>query len=158
MAESEKVWAGVDPGATGAIAILTEGGLEGVFDWPGDECALARLLVGLDLDYGRPEAVIERQQAMPKQGVASTFKIGENYGVWRGVMAALGWKFRPVRACDWKKGLGYPAKDYDASKKHSLKLARQRFPGLADRLARVKDNGRAEALLLADACRRGAAR
>ena len=36
-------WMGIDPGATGAVALILEDGRVEIRDWPGDECALADL-------------------------------------------------------------------------------------------------------------------
>lgn len=150
-----EVYIGIDPGATGAIGVLKivpEIGAEiaEVYDYPGDEFLLAEMARSGPLFGLNPVAVvIEAQQAMPKQGVSSMFALGENYGTWRTFCAMLGWRVSRIRASVWKKGAGYPVGDYDASKKHSLYLARSLYPGMVQQLARVKDNGRAEALLLA---------
>lgn len=151
---NEKVFVGIDPGATGAIALISpDGGFVEVHDCPEDERMVADLVRGLRLAHQIVGVVVERQQAMPKQGVASTFKIGQNYGVWLGILAAFDLPLKILRANEWKAGLGYPPGDYEASKRHSLALARRRWPTAMDYLGRKKDNGRAEALLLADRAR-----
>ena len=85
---------------------------------------------------------LEKVHSMPKQGVASTFKFGMAFG---GALA-LARRFKTtmymVTPQVWKKAL-----KIDSDKKVSLNLARQLFP-LAP-LSRVKDGGRAEALLIA---------
>lgn len=162
-------WIGIDPGATGAIARILSDGRIDIFDWPGDERALADLLFRLTLDGGIQSAVIEGQQAFPGQGVVSIFKIGLNYGMWLGAIASQGWPLRVIRPADWKKGLGYPAKEKSkkgaskkeaairkaASKEYSLTLARRLYPAAAKLLARKMDHGRAEALLLAHIAKGG---
>lgn len=147
-----KSWIGIDPGQTGAIARIDESGEVAVFDWPGDERALAGLVVMIDLEHEVEMAVIEQQQSMPKQGSASTFKLGVNYGMWLSAVAFANWPLTLVRPADWKCGMGYPK---GADKEHSLTLARRLFPGAAGMLSRKKDHGRAEALLLAHYARKG---
>ena len=65
-----------------------------------------------------PEMVfIEQQQAMPRQGVASTFKTGFGYGVYIGILHALGYSYTVVIPRKWKSDWAVPS-DKD--------LARQR--------------------------------
>lgn len=105
-------YAGIDPGASGAIAVVTSDGRAEVHDWPGDERALIELVEGITFAHGRVSCLIERQQAMPGQGVSSMFEIGLNFGMWLAAIASQHWQVQIIRACDWKKGLGYqpPAK------------------------------------------------
>ena len=147
-------WMGIDPGATGAVALILEDGRVEIRDWPGDECALADLCSGLSDLAAVDLVIIESQQAMPKQGVVSTFKLGMNYGMWLSALAGQGWSFKTVRPAEWKKGLGYPA-EKKGSKAHSLTLARRLYPQAAHMLGRVCDHGRAEALLLAHLAKEG---
>jgi len=150
-------YVGIDPGQTGAIAIVDTDGSAEVHDWPGDAVALARLLAELDLSYDVVIARIERQSARPMQGVSSTFKLGVNYGIWLAACAARLWRVEVVTTKAWRVGRGYPQKRAGAPqniytrkiKEHSLTTARQIFPGLAHKLTRKKDHGRAEALLIA---------
>lgn len=91
-------------------------------------------------------AVVEFVSSMPGQGVASVFKFGMAYGAAISICERLGdWRTVPPRV--WKKALGL-SKD----KVESLAMARQLWPEAP--LARVKDNGRAEALLIAEWLRR----
>ena len=157
--QQEKAWLGVDPGATGALALIGDQGTVFVLDWPGDEQALAHKLWEIQLDYDVQEVVLEYQQAFPQQGVSSTFKTGMNYGMWLGAMAILRWPVRIVRPTAWKKGMCYPSSKGTAGKKatkeYSLTLARRAFPQLSEDLKRKKDHNRAEALLLARIARSG---
>lgn len=86
---------------------------------------------------------IERQQAMPKQGVSSTFKLGFGYGQIVSTCALSRSPFTLVTPNNWKRAMNLP-KDKDAARR----LAQQWFPQLADRLKRKKDEHRAEALLI----------
>lgn len=155
-------YVGIDPGATGAIAVIWEDEFDQqviIDDCPGDERALAELLMDLKVMERHGDVIrhvlIEHQQSFPKQGVASTFKLGVNYGSWLMALAMLKWPAWDIRPADWKRGLGYPPKEKDASKEHSLKLARRLYPSAAGLLTRKKDHNRAEALLLAHLAKEG---
>jgi crossover junction endodeoxyribonuclease RuvC len=128
---------------------LSEEGEIGIEDYPGDERSLIRKLQALSTRFDPRMVVLELQQAFPGQGVSSTFKLGQNYGIWLAAIASCGWPLTIVRPAEWKKGLGYPAKDKKEGKAYSLTLARRLYPAAAGDLARVKDHNRAEALLLA---------
>lgn len=150
---------GVDPGAAGAVACLGEHGtLLWVEDMPyADGHVLAPVLAELVLkDSGRRRAVVERAQSMPGMGVAGAFKYGAGYGVVLGVLGALAIPFETVRPHLWKAAAGL-SKDKGASRRRAIEL----WPEHAAVFARAKDDGRAEAALVArhrwDLDQRGAA-
>ena len=87
---------------------------------------------------------IEKQQAMPKQGVSSTFKLGFAYGQIVAAVALSNIPYTIVTPSTWKRSMNLP-KDKDAARR----LAVQWFPRQADKLKRKKDEHRAEALLIA---------
>lgn len=143
---------GADPGIHGAIALLgTRGSLE-IFDMPTiradkklhvDDYTLARKIDAFGKNYIET-AFIERVHAMPKNGAVSMFSFGTSYGILRGVIAA---SFIPavlVTPQSWKKDLGITS-----DKKQSLAKARELFPEYLHLFSRQKDDGRAEAALLA---------
>ena len=70
---------------------------------------------------------LEQAQAMPGQGVSSTFSTGRGFGVWEGVLGALDVPYRVVRPSVWvKKALaGVPGE----GKERSVRFALQMFPG-----------------------------
>ena len=102
-----------------------------------DAAGLARIL---KLTPG--EVWVERVNAFPGQGVASMFSLGQSYGIVLGVAAALGYPTHLVNPADWKKFF-----KLGKEKELSRALATRLYPGVA--LDRVKDHGRAEALLIA---------
>lgn len=95
---------------------------------------------------------IEKQQAMPaclrgrQQGVATSFQVGVGYGVWLGILGALGVAFTPVAAASWKRAM---LSDMPKGKEASKAKAKQLFPDAAEHMRRAKDHNRAEALLIA---------
>jgi hypothetical protein len=88
------------------------------------------------------EVVVETVHSMPKQGVASSFKFGVAYGGAVALAERLNCAWHMVTPQVWKKAL-----KLDSDKQKSMDLARQLWPNAP--LKRQKDNGRAEALLMA---------
>lgn len=86
---------------------------------------------------------IEHVNAMPGQGVTSMFNFGVSYGIIQGVAAALYLPFILVPPRSWKKRAGL----LNSEKDRARAMAQQFFPE-AD-LARKKDVGRADAILIA---------
>lgn len=145
---------GIDPGQTGALALLTDGELIDILDMPIDEDGqVDGLVINRFINrhqYREAGLVriasiwIERVHSMPQQGVASMFKFGLSYGIAIGASEASGASINYARPQDWKKHFGL-----SADKNESLELARELFPDDLDRFVRKKDNGRAEATLIA---------
>ena len=138
---------GIDPGATGAIAVLNGPDLLWVEDMPyADGEVLAPVLANLVLSLDGPRrAIVEKAQAMPGQGIAGACRYCRGSGVIVGVLAALDIPFETVRPNQWKKAAGLIGADKAASRRRAIEL----WPAQADRFARAKDDGRAEAALIA---------
>lgn len=137
---------GIDPGLSGAIAFYfpSEPALIKADDVPvaGNEIDVATL--AQRLAQMRPDVcIIERVGAMPKQGVASTFKFGVAFGMVRGVVAAAGIPMHLVTPPVWKRHF-----HLDSDKEKARALALRLWPSSAC-FSRKKDHGRAEASLIA---------
>lgn len=145
--------AGVDVGFTGALAIVGEdGSLAAVYDAPtavlaGKRQYLPREMANqLRQHEGVEFVAIERQQAYPKQGGSSSFRLGEGYGLWQGIASALGLRLEIVEPTRWKRWIGIAkGSDKDASRL----MAQRRWPERARWFERKKDDGRADAALIA---------
>lgn len=142
---------GVDPGRTGAIAVLNgEAALMSLIDMP---------WVGKDLDgqmlrqmlqeLSPLRVAIEGQHAFPKQGASSAFTNGVGFGMLRGLVIALAVPHLVVTANVWKRAVGLAP----GSDKHASRMVASRLFPLAD-LGRRADQGRADALLIAEYLRR----
>lgn len=150
---------GIDPGAGGAIAHLTPDGHWIVEDAPiiqtGKRKLMNAVLCAELLDFPHSQVFIERQQAMPGQGGSSTFQIGRNFGTWEGVAAGKGHVIALVTPRAWKTEFHIRGETQkEAARAEALRL----FPYLAPELARKKDHGRAEAVLIGEFGRRTIAR
>jgi crossover junction endodeoxyribonuclease RuvC len=83
---------------------------------------------------------------MPGQGVTSMFNFGEKFGFVQALAFSTNAAVSFMRPQEWKKLVGIPA----GSEKGASRLrASQLFPQHSDNWARVRDDGRAEAVLIA---------
>lgn len=152
---------GIDPGLSGAIAIYDPRARApvAIHDMPivargandrrhVDLYQLSALIDGYSADCAL--AIIEEVSAMPRDGVASAFRFGQATGIITGIVAANYIPHITVRPAVWKMAMGL-----SHEKKLSLDMVRKLFPAFSHHFARKKDDGRAEALLLAVYASRG---
>jgi crossover junction endodeoxyribonuclease RuvC len=151
--ESSRFFIGVDPGQTGAAAMLPSDGLQFTLWDYGDWSLIQQLKMLLD---GGAEitAAVERQMALPAQGRSSTLKIGRNWGMWEGVFLGLYIPQEPVAPQTWRKAMLAREKRGNDPKAVSLEMARRRYPAMAEMLRHKKDHNRAEAMLICEWLRR----
>lgn len=141
---------GCDPGLSGAVAALDAA--TGTLLWVEDIPVVDRMVNGSELaDWLRGElikaAAVEQVASRPGQGVASTFKFGQAHGTLLGVLGALNVPVVHVTPGRWKKALGLTS-----DKEKSRRLAIETWPNMSGYFARKKDDGRAEAALIARWC------
>lgn len=155
---------GVDPGVSGAIAVVADGEPAGFIDMPTetrqsgngqivDGHQLGALLRGVMIQHRGAHvfAAIERVQAMPdklkgvRQGSSSVFNFGQADGIARGVIRCLGIPLVSVEPSQWKRRYNLIGVEKHFSRSYVI----GRFPHLAGQLGRVKDHGRSDALLVA---------
>lgn len=90
-------------------------------------------------------ALLERVSAMPKQGVASSFRFGVSFGQLQGILASNGIRWEEVTPAKWQQAMKCRSK----GDKNVTKAAAQRlFPDLK------VTHATADALLLAEHARR----
>lgn len=141
---------GVDPGATGAVSIVSPSGCK-VYDFEllGKIIDVAHFR-NLILPYKSDAWVfIERAQSFPGQGISSAFNYGVTYGLLLGTVIGMGFPFTEVSPAKWKKAMGIND-DKDKSRSEACRI----WPHMHEELKRKKDHNRAEALLLAEYGRR----
>jgi len=136
---------GVDPGASGAIAILdADSEVIGVIKNSATPADLHAFLAQYQL-VARMSGLIEQVSAMPKQGVASTFKFGWSYGLLTGLLVCNQVSFEKVTPQTWQREM----KCLSGGDKNVTKQAAQSlWP--KERITHAT----ADALLLAECCRR----
>jgi hypothetical protein len=149
---------GVDPGMSGAIAVVSPlGELLNVFDMP--VFAVTKRVSGKDrkrnhinvhdlghilAPYAFERVVIEHVGPQPSDGAMQAFQFGFGTGALHGVAGAHSMQIETVTPQKWKKHFGI-----SADKNEARQLATRRWPQSAELFKRVKDAGRAEAALIA---------
>jgi crossover junction endodeoxyribonuclease RuvC len=146
---------GIDPGVRGGLAIVTvdDGAapqLVDAIDIPvtgvGAKERVDVLAIRTWIAAHQPQhALIERAQAMPKQGASSGFKYGRAVGAIEAVLACCEIPMTIIEPTAWKKFHQLRGGDKEAGRQRALQL----FPAAHALLARKKDHGRGEAALIA---------
>jgi len=148
------IFCGIDPGLNGAIAFYdrVERQVE-VVDMPTVEVVRnkkakrevsAQMLADLFVGRAIQSCVLERVNAMPGQGVTSVFSFGRSSGVVEGVLAARAVPVTIVPPQQWQKAMN-AREGKDASRERAMQL----FPNQSELFSRKKDDGRADAALMA---------
>lgn len=143
---------GIDPGKRGALALLdvAAGTLE-VEDVPTltvrgktvvDHYGLARIVDAWS--PRNPVVFIEQVGSRPGEGHAGAFDFGRTCGLILGICSAHFLRVEYVTPAKWKAAMRVKG-DKDESRQRACTL----FPGQSALFARVKDDGRAEAALIA---------
>ena len=144
---------GIDVGLNGAIALVVDGELVSVVDMPTvtlDRNGKAKRqvsvpeLVQVIKDFDPTEAYVEKVFAMAGQGVTSVFSFGRSLGVVEGILGAMKSKTTLGTPQTWQKRMAVTG-GKDGSRARAMDL----FPEQAQMFKRVKDDGRADAALIA---------
>ncbi len=147
---------GIDPGLSGAIAILQDSKVEGLFDMPvmaegkkNKRQLNSAQLVNIIKESVKSEeeisVVVEQVNAMPGQGVTSMFNFGQTFGAIKGVCAALELPIFFVRPSKWKKHFELINCSKDASRTKVIEM----YPSLSNQLSKKKDVNKTDAILIA---------
>lgn len=150
---SEASILGIDIGVAGALALVTPSGklleiadMPVLRDGPKNRATVnAPLLAEIVYRWHAAEAFVEHVSARPGEGAVGAFAFGRSRGVIEGVLAACGVPARFIAPASWKRIVGLTMASKDASRSEAIR----RWPGHAALFARVKDDGRAEAALIA---------
>ena len=136
---------GIDPGLSGAIAILENNKVEKIFDIPVmpegkknkrqlNSAQLVKLLKDNVSNKEEVAIVVEHVTAMPGQGVTSMFNFGQTFGAIKGICAALGLPIFFVRPAKWKKHFDLINSSKDSSRTKAIEM----YPSLSDQLSKKK--------------------
>jgi crossover junction endodeoxyribonuclease RuvC len=162
---------GIDPGIHGGLAIvdIVDGAapeLIGAIDIP-TVGVKAKERVDVHalrawIEAHRPDhAMVERAQAMPRQGASSGFKYGRATGAIEAVIACCEVPLTIVEPTAWKKFHGLhkaPGQTATEIKEMSRQRALQLFPAAHHLLSRRMDHGKAESMLIAMVAEQGKAK
>lgn len=146
---------GIDPGLSGAVAVLTGTDSLAVLDMPTmtverngkakrqvSATELAEIIYTMKNDDCH--VFVEKVSAMAGQGVTSVFSFGRSFGMIEGILAAFKLPVTYVAPATWVKAVGR-GQGKDASRARAMEI----FPNNQTDFKRVKDDGRADAALIA---------
>ena len=147
---------GIDPGLSGAIAILEDNKIEELFDMPVmpdgkknkrqlNSALLVKLIKDSIKNLEDTVMVVEQVNAMPGQGVTSMFNFGQTFGAIKGICAALGLPIFFVRPAKWKKHFELINSSKDASRTKAIEM----YPSISEQLSKKKDVNKSDAILIA---------
>ena len=147
---------GIDPGLSGAIAVLENNKVLNIFDMPVmsegkknkrqlNSAQLVRIIKENTLANDDINVVVEQVNAMPGQGVTSMFNFGQTFGAIKGVCAALKLPIYFVRPSKWKKYFELINSSKDSSRTKAIEM----YPNLSKDLAKKKDVNKSDAILIA---------
>ncbi len=147
------IYSGIDPGYSGAIAVLKTSRRTGSViqvttqRLNGTEQDIVSFLSSEVCSFSQnlSHCYLERVSAMPKQGVASTFKFGMSYGFCRGVLIAKGISFETITPHQWQQKMKCKS---GGDKNITKSAAQQLFPNIK------VTHAIADALLIAEYLRR----
>ena len=147
---------GIDPGLSGAIAILENNKVLKIFEMPVmsegkknkrqlNSAQLVKLIKDNISENDEVSVVVEQVNAMPGQGVTSMFNFGQTFGAIKGVCAALGLPIFFVRPSKWKKYFELINSSKDSSRTKVIEM----YPKLSHQLSKKKDVNKSDAILIA---------
>lgn len=147
-----KQYLGVDPGKSGGLCVVDSNGtpLE-CTRMPDGTARIVDWLQQAKERYPNLVMVTELAQAMPKQGLTSTFRYARHFATFEVTAILLKIPYVEVRPAVWKKTMGLSQKKAD-----SIAACRRLFPTveLIPKGCRIEHDGIAEALLIAEWARR----
>jgi len=175
------VWIGVDVGLDGGIAVIPEGLTPRVYAMPTETFVTGskgrskrrRVVNGVVVrrifdeaasiaNGGEVHVLIERPQLRPavrrdasgelkvNQGIVSQASFMEQFGLIRGILIGLRIPYEDIHPRTWKADIFHGTSD----KTNALILASTLFPVIAQKFALKKNDGLAEAILIAEYLRR----
>lgn len=144
----------IDPGASGALAFFNvEAGTLDIIDTPTVQIKrgaklkteISPQMLAAIIRPRQPDiAILELVGAMPGQGVSSMFQFGRGVGMYEGALAALQIPVTYVTPQGWQKAV-----NARSGKDGNRQRAAEIYPAYAQLFARKKDDGRADAALMA---------
>ena len=147
---------GIDPGLSGAIAIMKNNKVLDIFEMPVmtegkknkrqlNSAQLVKLIKDNIEANEEVSVVVEQVNAMPGQGVTSMFNFGQTFGSIKGICAALELPIFFVRPSKWKKHFELINSSKDSSRTKAIEM----YPKLSNQLAKKKDVNKSDAILIA---------
>ena len=147
---------GIDPGLSGAIAVVQNNKVLAIYDMPVmtegkknkkqlNSAQLVNIIRENTENEDEIAVVVEQVNAMPGQGVTSMFNFGQTFGAIKGICAALKLPIFFVRPSKWKKHFELINSSKDSSRTKAIEM----YPSLANQLSKKKDVNKSDAILIA---------
>ena len=147
---------GIDPGLSGAIAVLENDKVLKIYDMPVmaegkknkrqlNSAQLVNIIKENIKTHDEINVVVEQVNAMPGQGVTSMFNFGQTFGAIKGVCAALSLPIFFIRPSKWKKYFELINSSKDSSRTKVIEM----YPSIANQLSKKKDVNKSDAILIA---------
>ena len=147
---------GIDPGLSGAIAVMHDKKVINLYDMPVmaegkknkrqlNSSQLVNIIKENINEHEETIVVVEQVNAMPGQGVTSMFNFGQTFGAIKGVCAALKLPIFFVRPSKWKKHFELINSSKDASRTKVIEM----YPTLSGQLSKKRDVNKSDAVLIA---------
>ena len=154
----DNIYIGIDPGQTGAIAFLKGHQVE-IIDCPETISEMVNIVLNnIRITVNgitTAKALIEKVNPFYKSSAKSAFTFGCNFCSWQAILACFHVPYEFITPRKWQKEMFDSAKRLDDTKKQSFERASRLFPNIELKTKRGKIlDGRCDALLLAELCRR----
>lgn len=153
-----KYYIGIDPGKTGAIAIVSDNDGEAyVFDYLDKEDPFGVAATFNEFIIAAPGTMEEIQTIMiekqsPASGRTASFTLGMNYGAWLNILESNSLKeIAVVTPAAWRKIMLPGVRGREALKKAAIERCEDTYPYIKFATPRGRKlDGRADALLIAE--------
>jgi len=160
-----RAWMGIDPGATGAIILLSETGeMRTLRFMNSTNKEIHEFLNGVAFEFDELFCILEAVHAMPGMAAGAMFNFGESYGFVQGVLVSTGVPYELVTPQSWMKHMRIPKRDIQMHPETKKELPgseskteyKRRLKQKAEELyPKIKiTNDTADAILIADYCKR----
>jgi crossover junction endodeoxyribonuclease RuvC len=119
----------IDPGMSGSVAWTTKDGITEYYNAPYSASELCDVLRGLKV-IENCVCYVEAVHSFPGQGVSSTFKFGEGFGIIQGLLTALAIPYQMITPQGWMKQIPNLPKDKKKRKTALKEYSQRLYPNL----------------------------
>ena len=138
---------GIDPGMTGAVAIISNNNDIQVFDCPE---TIPEMVAIIKPYKGQSKALIEKVNPFYKSSAKSAFTFGGNFSAWQAILASFEIPYEFITPRKWQKIMFDSANKVEDTKKQSFERTIRLYPIIELKTKRGKIlDGRCDALLIA---------
>ena len=127
---SNKTFVGIDPGASGGIAMIHNNKCI-AWKYPKDNIKELKQIFKIIKSTNRVNNIIcyiENVHAFPTDARSRAFAFGRNFGIWLGMLTALSLLYNKVTPSTWQKHFGSFPKEKKDRKNRIKEIAKQTFP------------------------------